>query len=645
MKKKSIKKRTIAVLLVITMFITYTPVISYALAEEMEDRNDAAAEVAEDLTSPEAETEELEGKTEDSETIDSLLLGLEPSESENERVLSERNALKSRAALTGSKRTTVIKAEDIRLWGPNRYETSKKVADEYKSVSGAEFENVVVAYGLNYPDALSGVYLAKVKNAPILLVQPSVEDDIANYINENIADGGNVYILGSAAVVSSAFENKIRAKGIYPIRLGGKDRYETNIKILEEAGVDDEELMVCTGTGYADSLSASAAGKPILLVGSTLTDDQKEYIQSWNPEKLYLIGSTGVVSGKVEAELRRLGYDPERLWGPNRYETSKAVAERFFNNNPQTVVLTYALNFPDGLSGGPLAMLEEAPIILTDSSNIEAARSYVESSGAYRSITLGSTSLISQLAVRTIMDRKPPYITPEKKYVKVQVGETAEIRVDSNYGTTWNVRDKGGVIEDVGAPDATYTDTGLSIERYTVTGKQAGTAVLVLTDSYLGSETDAVTVTVIDGEASVKTLYDIIDATGYEDNDGRKAVKWELEDNITVYFENHSNYVRLVWHLRNSASDQTLTTMNIPLETQDVYPATIINKQNVHYKTDINPGQYTSGAALTIKNIANPSEEEKSFVTSTFGDSMTTWNSVLEGKYEMIMKDLGFTSY
>ena len=297
--------------------------------------------------------------------------------------------------------------DKTRLYGSSRYDTAVTVANKYKELSGSEkFENVIVAYGLDYPDALSGGYLAKVKNAPILLVQPSVEDYIVNYIDENIADGGTVYILGSAGVVSSAFENKIEAKGITrgikPRRLGGKDRYETNLKILEEAGVDDEELMVCTGTGFADSLSASAVGKPILLVGSNLTDAQKEYIQGRNRKKLYLIGSTGVVSDEVEAELGDLGYGMERLWGPNRYETSKAVAERFFNN-PQTVVLAYALNFPDGLSGGPLAMLEDAPIILAHPNNTEAARAYVKSVGATNNFTLGGPSLVTDIAVEIIM--------------------------------------------------------------------------------------------------------------------------------------------------------------------------------------------------------------------------------------------------
>ena len=370
MKKKSMKKRTFAVLMAITMFLTYMPVISYALSEETEDKFDDAVEVeaVEDMTAPEAETEVFEEPTEDSTTIDSLLHGLEPSE--NETVLSEskapgRKAFKSKAAPIGSKGTNAIKAEDIRLYGHSRFDTAKEVAEKCKSTPDSKFENLIVAYGLDYPDALSGGYLAKVKNAPILLVyaSESVEDDVVDYISRNIADEGTVYILGGTGVVSSSFENKLVQKGIKKKRLGGKGRYETNLKILKEAGLNAEELLVCTGKDYADSLSASAAGKPILLVGDALTDIQMEYIEKLDPEKIFLIGGKGVVSDTIETELA--DYDTERLSGKDRFATSKAVAEEFFPET-KTVMLVYALDFPDGLSGGPLAMLEDAPIILTE---------------------------------------------------------------------------------------------------------------------------------------------------------------------------------------------------------------------------------------------------------------------------------------
>jgi len=293
--------------------------------------------------------------------------------------------------------------DNARIFGNTRYETAIKVAEEYKS-SSEKFESIIVADGRNFPDALSGGYLAKVKNAPILLVNPSEENKLIKYISKNIATEGTVYILGGIGAVSSAFEAKVNAEGIATKRLGGKDRYETNQKILTEARVKSEDILVCMGTGFADSLSAAAVGKPILLVGNSLTDDQKKYIKGLSSKKVYLIGGEGAVKPAVETGLEDMGFTPERLAGQTRYETSTAVAREFFPKT-KTVILAYAQNFPDGLSGGPLAMMKNAPLVLTDSYKTVVARTYVRSSGAIRSITLGGPLLISDDDIKAVMGR------------------------------------------------------------------------------------------------------------------------------------------------------------------------------------------------------------------------------------------------
>ena len=48
-------------------------------------------------------------------------------------------------------------------------------------------------------------------------------------------------------------------------------------------------------------------------------------------------------------------------------------------------------------------MLEDAPIILTDSKNTESAKTYVKSVGASSNYTLGGPALISDRAVDVIM--------------------------------------------------------------------------------------------------------------------------------------------------------------------------------------------------------------------------------------------------
>lgn len=299
----------------------------------------------------------------------------------------------------------------IRLSGANRYETGFAVADQLKKNLGVDqFEAVVVAYGQNFPDALTGSYLAAVKNAPILLTEKSVDHTVAAYIDEKLVSGGTVYILGGAAAVSESFENALRSRGFVVKRLKGAGRYETNLAILKEAGVTTtDEVLIATGKNYADSLSASATGLPMLLVDKELSEAQKVFLETTSG-KFVIIGGTGAVSADVEAELDAIG-DVTRVKGANRYGTSVEIAKRYFTD-PEFAVLAYAQGFPDGLCGGPLALSMGAPLILTSNDSFAAADDYVTgiSSGA----VTGGTSRISDDTVRAIFDLSPdtPVVKP-----------------------------------------------------------------------------------------------------------------------------------------------------------------------------------------------------------------------------------------
>ncbi|MCU6756083.1 N-acetylmuramoyl-L-alanine amidase LytC precursor [uncultured Eubacterium sp.] len=295
----------------------------------------------------------------------------------------------------------------IRIAGDNRYATSTAAADALKkSLAADKFENIIVASGADYPDALAGSYLAKVKNAPVMLVgkDANTEADVKQYINKNLKKSGTVYLLGGTGVVTSRFEKSLGDLKVE--RLGGQTRYETNIAILKAAGVDKEDLLVCTGEGFADSLSASAVGKPILLVaGSGVDDTQKKYLGSLKIKDIYLIGGTGVVSDKTGTQLKKYDQDDkcERVAGQNRYLTSVAVAEEFFPKGSDSTVLAYAMNFPDGLAGGPLALSIKAPLILTDNSGYSDAVAYAKNAGIKKAVVLGGPTLISDGIVKNII--------------------------------------------------------------------------------------------------------------------------------------------------------------------------------------------------------------------------------------------------
>ena len=286
-----------------------------------------------------------------------------------------------------------------RIFGADRYETAFKTAEVLKQQMGVEkFNDIVVACGDNFADALGGSYLAAKTGAPILLVKSSTIDAVKDYIKANLYEGGDVYLLGGTAAIPAAMDTGL--DGFNVKRLAGATRYDTNLLILEEAGVAYEDILICTGINFADSLSAAATGRPILLVKDSLNDSQKAFLQNHAANKKYILGGTAAVSTKVENQTKVYG-TVERIGGNTRYETSVLIAKEFSPNANQAV-LAYAQNFPDGLSGGALAYAMKEPLVLTASGKEAAAAAYAKEQGITSGVILGGSGLISDKAVRTI---------------------------------------------------------------------------------------------------------------------------------------------------------------------------------------------------------------------------------------------------
>lgn len=312
----------------------------------------------------------------------------------------------------------------IRISGNTRYETSYAIADKWKNEAGASgFSTVIIASGNNFPDALTGSFLAAKKEAPLLMVNDKDEKNIQMlelYVKEHLEAEGKVYILGGNAAVSETVETAMNNCTENVKRLAGENRYETNMKILEEAGVEGEKILVCTGADFADSLSASATGLPILLVDPAggLSEKQKMYLSSLEGNEIYIVGGTGAVDVSYDDQLE--AYDQngiDRIAGDNRYQTSVKVAETFFPN-AEHAVIAYAWNFPDGLCGGPYAFMKQAPLILTGANTqqnpaLEAevsgageAAGYFERHKIKQGTVLGGTAVLSEHTVNVVIGKE-----------------------------------------------------------------------------------------------------------------------------------------------------------------------------------------------------------------------------------------------
>ena len=294
-----------------------------------------------------------------------------------------------------------------RISGSGRCETAIEVAEMMMETLGIEkFDAIIIANGDNFADALAGSYLAAQKNAPILLYRASAVELNLAYIQENLSEDGVVYLLGGASAVPTEVEEGIAAAGIQVERLAGGTRFDTNLEILKEAGLTaGQEILVATGYNFADSLSASATGLPILLVNNgagVLTDAQIEFLASLEGCKFTIVGGNSAVSDDLMNQIAQYG-DVTRLAGTTREATSVLVAETYFEA-PDRVILAYSRNFPDGLCGGPLAYVMGAPLILTNAGQEAPAAAYVADNGIENALVLGGASALTDETIGAVLN-------------------------------------------------------------------------------------------------------------------------------------------------------------------------------------------------------------------------------------------------
>jgi putative cell wall-binding protein len=94
-----------------------------------------------------------------------------------------------------------------RIEGANRYETNLNVMAEF--ADEISFTYTFFATGKNFPDALAGSALAGLALAPVVLVEPSMPQNVVDelsYINEYMS---HKYLLGGESVVPKAVVEKI----------------------------------------------------------------------------------------------------------------------------------------------------------------------------------------------------------------------------------------------------------------------------------------------------------------------------------------------------------------------------------------------------------------------------------------------------
>ena len=317
-----------------------------------------------------------------------------------------------------------------RISGEDRITTSVEISKSAYTTS----ENVVLASGFNFADALSAGQLASALSAPLLLSsQNKLDSQTKSEIKRLKAK--KVYVVGGDNAISkTGIDTTLKSKNIDVTRLEGQDRYSTSQKVMEKTKeiINPEYLLIASGKNFPDALAATSFfvnHKSVMVLSDGVT-----YPQS-NLQEI-------AIGGVNQLPLK--GFKGQRIYGSNRYETALEIAKLSFDKN-NNAILASGQVFADSLSAVSLTKKHNAPIILTQSNSLtENAKKYLNGKNVF--IVGGEKTVVND-----ILTRKKPVVKKEDKNLHTKTGEYFSSLISSKlsksksreYNQAYDVKIKG----------------------------------------------------------------------------------------------------------------------------------------------------------------------------------------------------------
>lgn len=313
-----------------------------------------------------------------------------------------------------------------RISGSDRYATAVEISKDGWESS----EYVVLASGVNFPDALAGVPLAHQLGAPILLTEKGVLTAATKAEIQRLA-AEKVYILGGSAAVSEVVENSLKALGLEITRIKGDDRYHTAARIAEkvaELAGGVTSAVVAYGGNFPDALAAASyaaqKGMPILLTATgSLPDKTAEALEELGIEETVVVGGPSVVSAGVFALLP----GATRVYGSDRYATALALAKHF--GTGKSVYIATGEKFADAITGAALAAKNGTGILLVGKTLPDALVAFLADIDS--ATIFGGTSAVSAAVASAIENAlgKEVADATEIEIISAQATSNTQVRV------------------------------------------------------------------------------------------------------------------------------------------------------------------------------------------------------------------------
>ncbi|WP_122260720.1 cell wall-binding repeat-containing protein [Ornithinimicrobium cerasi] len=189
------------------------------------------------------------------------------------------------------------------------------------------------------------------------------------------------------------------------VRLSGADRYGTAASITGRFFAPGVPVVyVASGAAFPDALSAGpAAGRassPVLFVRPDgIPTATRMELTRLRPARIVVVGGAGAVGGTVLEALRAYTSGTvTRVAGNTRFDTSAAVSRNAFPS-ADIVYVSTGRNWPDALSAGAAAVVQGAPVLLSDTTSVPAVvLAEIDRLNPSRIVLVGGASAVSDTA-------------------------------------------------------------------------------------------------------------------------------------------------------------------------------------------------------------------------------------------------------
>lgn len=277
------------------------------------------------------------------------------------------------ALVLGSAAVATASASDERIGGPHRTATSVAISQE-AFPHGVDV--AVLVHSDSFPDALVAGAAAGALQAPVLLSGKGIIPD-AVVAELDRLNPDEIILVGGPLALSRRIEVQAAAWGTVT-RLGGENRYDTArivaSQLTKRVG-SASVAYLASGATFPDALSGGVAaaldGAPLLLTEpDRLSVETAAHLKAMKPEQIVILGGPVAVSDAAASAAGKIA-PVKRIAGADRFATSRTVSAATFAS-ADTVLLTNGYNYPDGLSGTPLAVVKDAPVLLVLSKTVPA---------------------------------------------------------------------------------------------------------------------------------------------------------------------------------------------------------------------------------------------------------------------------------